>query len=266
MKEQPIVATSTPSPLLRVRDVHRNFGGLQALTGCTLDVFPGEICALVGPNGAGKSTLVSCVAGSLPVTSGQIFLDDKDVTRMPTYERARLGLVRTFQLSQEWPGMTVLENVLVAAADQEGETLWSALVNRRRLHAREREIVAKAREILAVFGLDHMRDDLAGTLSGGQKRLLELARVAMSRARIAFLDEPMAGINPSLRDRIIQRIRDLRTQGVTFVVIEHNLGIVGELCERVVVLAGGAVIAEGTLEELRQNTQVVEAYLGVANA
>ncbi len=266
MMLEPMAGAGTAAPLLRIRDVHRNFGGLQALTGCTLDVFPGEICALVGPNGAGKSTLVSCVAGSLPVTSGKIFFEDRDVTRLMTHQRARLGLIRTFQLSQEWPALTVLENVLVAAADQEGETLWSALFSRRRLHAREREIVAQAREILSVFGLDHMRDDLAGTLSGGQKRLLELARVAMSRARLAFLDEPMAGINPSLRDRIIQRIRDLRAQGVTFVVIEHDLGIVGELCERVIVLAGGAVIAEGSLAELRQNAQVVEAYLGVANA
>lgn len=249
--------------LLQVEGLVRNFGGLQALAGCSFAVRRGEICALVGPNGAGKSTAIACIAGALPCEAGRVLFVGRDITRLSPHERAMLGLVRTFQLSQEWPQLTVLENLLVVANHQKGESLAGALFARGRMHRSERENIERAEAILAEFGLAQKRDEYAGTLSGGQKRLLELARVAMAKARLALLDEPMAGVNPVLRTRVIQRIRDLRRQGVTFLIVEHDLAIVAELCERVIVMAAGKVLAEGTLEKLRRDSEVVEAYLGV---
>jgi ABC-type branched-subunit amino acid transport system ATPase component len=256
----------TPSerPLLDVVQLRKAFGGVDAVADCSLNVTTGEICGLIGPNGAGKSTVVGLIGGALRGDRGQVWFSGQDVTHWPAHRRARQGLLRTFQLSQEWPNLTVIENVLLAAPNQVGETLWSALGQRGRMVRQERKNWTEAEELLAVFGLAPLRDHLALTLSGGQKRLLELARIAMGRAKLALLDEPMAGVSPALRASIIGQIRAMQASGIAFMLVEHDLGVVGELCSRVIVMAAGRVLTEGTLSEVRQHPEVAAAYLGVS--
>lgn len=249
--------------LLEIRAVHRSFGGIKAVVDCSFNVRAGEVCGLIGPNGAGKSTVVGLVGGALRPDAGEVWFGGDSITSWPAHQRARRGLLRTFQLSQEWPRLTVIENLLAAAPEQVGDSLWSALGRRRRMLAQERENWARAEGLLESFGLLPLRDQLAGTLSGGQKRLLELARVAMARARLALLDEPMAGISPSLRPSVISQVKAMQRRGMAFLVVEHDLAVVAELCSRVVVMASGTVLTEGTLAEVRAHPEVVAAYLGV---
>jgi ABC-type branched-subunit amino acid transport system ATPase component len=256
--------TVSSRPLLDVVQVHKAFGGVEAVADCSFNVVEGEICGLIGPNGAGKSTAVGLIGGALRGDRGQVWFAEQDVTSWPAHRRARAGLLRTFQLSQEWPNLTVIENVLLAAPEQVGETLWSALSARRRMRRQEEENWGRAEHLLAVFGLTALRDQLAWTLSGGQKRLLELARIAMGRAKLALLDEPMAGVSPALRSSIISQIRDMQASGISFLLVEHDLGVVGELCSRVIVMAAGRVLTEGTLDEIRRHPEVAAAYLGVS--
>jgi ABC-type branched-subunit amino acid transport system ATPase component len=245
------------------------FGGVQAVRGATFSVPEGHVCALIGPNGAGKSTAVNLIAGTMPADDGRVCLGETDVTGWPANRIARAGLIRTYQLSREFGRLTVLENLMVAPAEQPGESLFNVFFRPGLVRAAEREHLERALQTLHTFGLYNLRDSYASDLSGGQKRLLELARsvMALSRAaepRVLLLDEPMAGVNPALIDRIGEHILQLREQGVTVLMVEHNLGVVERICDLVIVMAEGATLATGTMRELRDDPAVVRAYLGGA--
>lgn len=249
-------------PLLSVVDVVHSYGGLQAVSGCSFEVPAGTICGLIGPNGAGKTTLVDVVAGALHLQSGGVRYGGIDVGGWPPDRLARAGLIRTFQLSREFRRLTVLENVLVAATGRVDESLLGAVFRRGRIAAAERELVREARGLLEIFGLDSLRNDHAETLSGGQKRLLELARAVMARPKLLLLDEPMAGINPALVAQLEDHIRRLNAEGITFLMVEHNLGVVDRLCDPVVVMAEGRALAVGSMADHRRSDEVLSAYLG----
>jgi ABC-type branched-subunit amino acid transport system ATPase component len=255
--------TVTPADgLLVAAGLARRFGGVQALDGCTFAVAEGTITALIGPNGAGKTTLVNVVAGAIRPDAGRAYFAGQDITARPSHQIALRGLIRTFQLSREYPQLTVLENLMVSPQRQAGERLSVALLRPGRYRAEERAHLERAVQILDDFGLYGQRDEYAKNLSGGQKRLLELARAVMAGPRLLILDEPMAGINPALVDRLSAHMLRLRDEmGMTFLMVEHNLDVVERLCDHVVVMAVGRTLATGTMAELRQNSSVVTAYL-----
>lgn len=230
---------------LEVKDLRRFFGGIRAVAGVSFEVQPAEIVGIIGPNGSGKSTLFSLLSGTIAPTSGTIRLGDRDVTRMPAYRIARMGLGRTFQIPTPFTNMTVRENLLAAAV--EGD--WA--------NARSR-----ADEVLEALEITHVADDLAGTLSGGQLRLLEFGRVQMRDAEIILLDEVTAGVNPRLRQIILARVRALQEKGKTFLIIEHDMELVRSVCERIIVMDAGEIVFEGTFEEIASNEVVIDAYLG----
>lgn len=247
---------------LRCEELTKAFQGVRAVNGATFDVPEGQITALIGPNGAGKTTVVNILSGSMKCDSGTEFLGDKEVTNMESFEIARLGLMRTFQLSRELGGLTVLENLLVAPQLQPGESLFNVFFRPGTVRRAEQTNVERALEILGTYGLYSVRDNRARELSGGQKKLLEIARAVMASPRILLLDEPMAGVNPALIERIGGYILDLKAQGVTVLMVEHNLNVVEKICDHVIVLAEGRTLATGRLSELRANKEVVRAYLG----
>lgn len=216
---------------------------------------------MIGPNGAGKSTALSVIAGALPPTSGSVFFRGKEVGRLPSHRIARLGIIRTFQLSSEFARLSVLENLLVAAAGQQGESLSGALFKGRAWREQERTHVEQARALLTRFEMRDKENEYAGNLSGGQKRLLELMRALMAKPTLLLLDEPMAGVNPTLSRRIERHLLDLRDEGITMLMVEHELGTMERVCNPVVVMAQGRVIAQGTMEELRKHKDVLDAYL-----
>ncbi|MBF6605128.1 MAG: ABC transporter ATP-binding protein [Chloroflexi bacterium] len=263
LSPSPVAGGATPATgaLLSIRDLRRSYGGLQAVDGVSFDVRPGGIRGLIGPNGAGKSTVLGIVAGAIAPTGGTVTFDGRDVTSLAVHERARLGLTRTFQLSSEFPRLTVLENLLAATRHERGDSLWGALLGERYWGAVERELVERARELLARFGMEARESDYAGNLSGGQKRLVEIMRALMTRPRLLLLDEPMAGVHPNLAQSIATYLERLRDEGLTMLMVEHELSIVDRLCDPVVVMAQGRIIAEGTMAEVRRNEQVLEAYL-----
>jgi branched-chain amino acid transport system permease protein len=246
---------------LVVDRVRREFGGVVAIDEVSFEVSPGEIVGLVGPNGAGKSTFMAVIAGAIRATSGQVVFHGTDVTRWPEHRVARAGLVRTSQLSSEFQQLTVLENLLVAAPGQRGERFRSAVLPARSWRAQEARLVDEATGILDEFGMLGKANDYAGTLSGGQKRLLELMRVLMVHPKMILLDEPMAGINPGFVATVEAVLLDIRARGVDLVIAEHELDVVERLCDRVVVMAQGRVLARGSMDELRARPEVVEAYL-----
>jgi ABC-type branched-subunit amino acid transport system ATPase component len=247
--------------LLEVRDVVRAFGGLRAVDGASLDVEAGSITGLIGPNGAGKSTLFNCISGFLKPQSGSVFLDGRRIDRAAPHRIARSGLVRTFQTPRTLTRMTVLENVALAAPRNRGENLGGALTASAR--RREREVRARARELLELVGLDGHADELAGTLSGGQRKLLDLVRALMVAPRILLLDEPMAGVSPTLRVELLEHILALRDRdGLTLLIVEHDLDFVMRASDRVIVMNDGHVIAEGPPDEVRDDARVIDAYLG----
>jgi ABC-type branched-subunit amino acid transport system ATPase component len=237
-------------PIVEVCELAHHIGGVRAVSGATFVIERGTITGLIGPNGAGKSTTVNVIAGFLAPTAGRVVFDGQDITGWAAHRIARRGLVRTFQLSSECPRLTVLENLLIAAPDVGGTTPAGSLFGRRRWRRSEKLAVDAARELLLRFGLADAEDTYAGELSGGQKRLLEIMRGLMTRPSLLLLDEPFAGVG------------ELRDGGLTMVLIEHELGAVERLCDRIVVMALGRVIAEGTMQQLRANREVVDAYLG----
>lgn len=249
------------SALLEIDNVFCAFGGVQALAGCSFTVREGSITGLIGPNGAGKSTLIGVVAGAVNPDSGRVRFRGYDTTGWPDWKIARHGLTRTFQTSSEFPRMTVLENMMVGAISQRGETWWLALAGRWTWHKQELMALKRARQLLQQFELAGFEDHYAGELSGGQKRLLELARSLMAEPKLLLLDEPMAGVNPSLVHRLADHVERLRDEGVTVLLVEHELELVERLCDPIVTMVQGAVLAEGTMEQLREHEAVVEAYL-----
>ncbi len=252
---------------LSCEGITKAFQGVHAVNGAAFAVPGGQITALIGPNGAGKTTLVNILSGSMTCDRGQELIGSTDVTNWPSHKIAELALMRTFQLSRELGGLTVLENLLVAARDQAGERLWNIFLRPGLVRRQEKDNVERALDLLETYGLYRLRDARASDLSGGQKKLLEISRAVMASPKILLLDEPMAGVNPALIERIGGYIIDLKRDGVTVLMIEHNLNVVERICDHVIVLAEGRTLAEGRLSELRENEQVVKAYLGeVINA
>jgi ABC-type branched-subunit amino acid transport system ATPase component len=253
--------------ILGCKDIHKSFLGVKAVNGATFNVPKGQITALIGPNGAGKTTVVNILSGAMKSDSGSMYVGSVDTTNWESYKIARLGLMRTFQLSRELGDLTVLENLLVAPKHQAGESLFNIYFRPGYWKNEERSNIERALGILDTYGLYELRDSRARELSGGQKKLLEIARGVMAAPSILMLDEPMAGVNPVLIDRIGSYILDLKHQGVTVLMIEHNLNVVEKICDHVIVLAEGNTLATGRLVDLRANAAVVKAYLGeVINA
>jgi len=251
--------------MIVVEDVHKHFGGFHAVDGASLEIAEGSITGLIGPNGAGKTTLFNVIAGVLPPTSGRVHMGDEDITGLPPHELFHKGLLRTFQIAHEFASMTCRENLMMVPGGQSGETLWNTWVGRKRIADEERALRAKADEVLEFLTVEHLADEKAGQISGGQKKLLELGRTMMVDAKIVFLDEVGAGVNRTLLNTIGDAILRLnKERGYTFVVIEHDMDFVRQLNSFVTVLNEGKILAEGTLAELQDNPEVIEAYLGGA--
>lgn len=248
-------------PALRVAAVGRSFGGLRAVDECSFEVRSGTITGLIGPNGAGKSTMLNLLAGALRPDGGSIRFFGQEIAGLPAFKIARLGIARTFQLPSEFARMTVLENLMVAPLHQRGDSLWAALFGPRTWKGEERRHLESAWTLLRRFGLAALAHEYAGNLSGGQKRLLELARALQLKPRILLLDEPMAGVNPALIDQLAEYIADLKAEGLTVVMVEHEMGTVERLCNPIIVMAQGRVLAEGSMAEIRADPAVVRAYL-----
>jgi neutral amino acid transport system ATP-binding protein len=250
-----------PKPILAVKDVRRDFGGLKAVDGASFNALPGRITGLIGPNGAGKSTLIGIIGGQIKPSGGSITFEGRNITGLAPYRIARLGLVRTFQLSAEFSKLTVLENLLVAAPDQKGESLLGAELSRLYWGSSEDANVDVARAVLDRFEMTPKENELAGNLSGGQKRLLEIMRALMTKPKMLLLDEPFAGVNPTLAREIEQYLLDLRGEGLSMIMVEHELAVVERLCEPVVVMAQGKVISEGSMRDVSARQEVLDAYL-----
>ena len=250
-----------PRPLLVARGVSRHFEGMHAVDDVSIDLLPGHITGLIGPNGAGKSTLLAVLAGTLPVSAGTITFDGNDITGLPAFQRARRGLVRTFQLPSEFGQLTVLENLLAAAPSNRGDSLFGALLGRRYWGADEDRLVAQARALLERFRMSQKESDYASSLSGGQKRLVEIMRALMLQPRLLLLDEPMSGVHPSIVGEIAAYCEALRDEGLTILIVEHELHMIERLGNPVIVMAQGVVIGQGTMTALRQRREIVDAYL-----
>ena len=249
------------SVVLEAVRVSREFGGVRAVNDVSFVVRQGTLTGLIGPNGAGKSTLLAMLAGTLPVSSGRVLYLGEDVTAVPAFRRARLGLVRTFQLASEFKRLTVMENLVSSVPRNRGDSFFGAMAGRRYWGADERAAVARASALLERFGLADHANDYAGDLSGGQRRLVEIMRALMAQPRMLLLDEPMAGVHPNLARRIGNELVALCAEGMTILMVEHELAIMDEFCDPVVVMAEGSVLAEGTMAQLRGRQEVVEAYL-----
>jgi branched-chain amino acid transport system ATP-binding protein len=257
------VSAPTVTPALEVRDLTKHFGGVYAVEGCSFVAPLGQVTGLIGPNGAGKSTAIDLISGFTLPDRGTILFNGHRLEGLPPHRIARLGLIRTFQAPREWPGLTVLENVVMAQWDAGRESLFRGVVGLARpQRATATDELAKARQILAEFGLGDMRNERAGNLSGGQKRLVEFARIRMAEPQLVILDEPMGGVNPVLGERMALAIEGFIAAGTTVIVVEHNLPFIERVTEHVIVMAQGTVIAEGPFESLRKNQAVVDAYLG----
>ncbi|WP_163578185.1 ABC transporter ATP-binding protein [Halomonas faecis] len=249
--------------IIDVRHVNKAFGGLKVIDDCSIQVEQGSITGLIGPNGAGKSTLFNIIAGALPLDSGQVLLDGEDITNRPANELFHKGLLRTFQIAHEFSHMTALENLMVVPPNQAGENLFDAWLKPGMVRLQEAEVRRRALEVIDFIGLHHVRNELAGNLSGGQKKLLELGRTMMTDARVVLLDEIAAGVNRTLLGDLVSNIERLnREMGYTFLVIEHDMDMIARLCDPVIVLAQGSVMVQGTIEEIQNDPQVIEAYFG----
>jgi branched-chain amino acid transport system ATP-binding protein len=249
--------------LIDVQNVSKSFGGLVAVRDCSLSVKRGSITGLIGPNGAGKSTLFNLVAGNIVPDSGRIVFDGQDVTGMPPHELFGLGLLRTFQIAHEFSNMTALENLMVVPPHQQGENIFKAWFTPGAVRQRDAEVRRKANDVIDFLKLGHVKNELAGNLSGGQKKLLELGRTMMVDAKAVLLDEVAAGVNRTLLQDLAANIERMNHElGYTFFVIEHDMDLIGRLCDPVIVMAQGEKIAEGPMEEIRANPAIIEAYFG----
>jgi branched-chain amino acid transport system ATP-binding protein len=249
--------------MIVVEDLHRHFGGFRAVDGASLQIRTGTITGLIGPNGAGKTTLFNVIAGRLPPTSGRVLMDGEDITGLPPHVLFHKGLLRTFQIAHEFGSMTVRENLMMVPPNQAGERIWNSWFARGRVAAEEKRIREKADEVLDFLTISHLADQKASMISGGQKKLLELGRTMMVDAKIVFLDEVGAGVNRTLLNTIGDAIVRLnKERGYTFCVIEHDMDFIGRLCDPVICMAEGKVLAEGTVDEVKNDERVIEAYLG----
>jgi ABC-type branched-subunit amino acid transport system ATPase component len=250
------------TPLLSVHNLSRSFYGVQALRGASFDVMPGTITGLIGPNGAGKTTAFNAISGVIPPEGGRVTFDGHDITGLRPDQINRYGLVRTFQIARGFPSLTVLETLLLHGADQPGEKMAAALFSPGRARAREAELVERAQIVAKRLKLSHVLDNLSPALSGGQKKLLEIGRALMSDPKMILLDEPVAGVNPTLTREISERLEELRADGLTFLVVEHDMGLVARLCDPVVVMAQGTTLMQGSFAEIVADARVQDAYLG----
>ncbi|MBC7143769.1 MAG: ABC transporter ATP-binding protein [Thioclava marina] len=249
--------------MIRVEKLVKSFGGFRAVDGASLEIATGSITGLIGPNGAGKSTLFNVIAGVHAPTSGRVTMDGEDITGLAPHELFHKGLLRTFQIAHEFPSLSVRENLMMVPSGQAGETLWNTWFGRGRIRDEEAALLKKADEVLDFLTISHLKDEKAGNLSGGQKKLLELGRTMMVEAKIVFLDEVGAGVNRTLLNTIGDAIVRLnKERGYTFCVIEHDMDFIGRLCDPVIVMAEGKVLAEGSADHIMENEAVIEAYLG----
>ncbi|TNF88658.1 MAG: ABC transporter ATP-binding protein [Gammaproteobacteria bacterium] len=249
--------------MIRVDDVCKHFGGLKAVDHVSLEIAEGSITGLIGPNGAGKTTLFNTIAGLYAPTSGHVYLDDEDITGLRPHQLFNKGLLRTFQIAHEFSRLSVVENLMMVPAGQSGENLINAWFRRQQVAREEEKIHQRAQEVIDFLNLGHVANEIAGNLSGGQKKLLELGRTMMVDAKVVFLDEVGAGVNRSLLREIGDAIIKLNQEkNYTFCMIEHDMDFIGRMCDPVICMAEGAVLAEGTADEVKNNEEVIEAYLG----
>jgi branched-chain amino acid transport system ATP-binding protein len=249
--------------MIRVEDLQMHFGGIRAVDGASIEIERGSITGLIGPNGAGKSTLFNVIAGLFKPTSGHVWLDSEEVTGLSPHELFHKGLLRTFQIAHEFSTLTVRENLMMVPAQQPGEVLWDTWFHAARVRERERQVRLKADEVIEFLEIPHVADELAGNLSGGQKKLLELGRTMMVDAKIVFLDEVGAGVNRTLLNTIGDAILRLnKERGYTFCMVEHDMDFIGRLCDPVIVMAEGRVLTVGPPDAVMRNEAVIEAYLG----
>jgi branched-chain amino acid transport system ATP-binding protein len=260
-----MLAAPSPSqtkPILTVDDLQVHFGAVRAVDGLSFEVAGGTAVGLIGPNGAGKSTALKAIGGEVRPTSGAVLFDGSDLAGKRSHVAARHGLIRTFQLGGEFARLTVMENLLVAVPGLRGQSIWGALAGRRWWGAAQQAEVIRAREVLGRLELQNKEDEYASDLSGGQRKLVEIGRALMARPTMMLLDEPMAGVNRSLARRIEEALSALRDEGMTLLLVEHELGSVERLCDRVIVMAQGHQIADGNMGQLRSRQEVLDAYLG----
>jgi len=264
-RETAVTSDAIDSPLLEVDGLRKEFGGVVAVDGATFSVAEGSLTGLIGPNGAGKSTTFNCITGIHEPTGGRVTFDGRSITGLAPYTLADQGLVRTFQIARELSDMTVLENVMLAPGGQVGESVVRSVTPGLRgdVIRNEEGVRDRAWETLEFFEIDHLAHENAGNLSGGQRKLLEMARVLMTDPEMILLDEPLAGVNPTLEEKLLERIHELRReQGLTFLLVEHDMDVIMNNCEHIIVKHQGSVLAEGDAETITSDERVLEAYLG----
>jgi len=249
--------------ILRIKNLTKYFGGLAAVSNCSFNIKKGTITGIIGPNGSGKTTLFNLIAGNLNSSTGQVFFNDEDITNVPSYELFSKGILRTFQIAHEFTNLSVLENLMMVPANQSGEKLMTALLKPSLVRTEELKVKQKAQDVVDFLNLTHLSNELAGNLSGGQKKLLELGRTMMVNAKLVLLDEVGAGVNRTLLKDLGTAIYKLnKEEGYTFCMIEHDMEFISRLCDPVIVMAEGSVLFEGSAEEAKKDEKVIESYLG----
>ena len=254
------------SEILHVENISKFFGGLAAVNNCSLKIKKGSITGIIGPNGSGKTTLFNLIAGNLKSSKGSVIFNNENITNMPSYQLFSKGLLRTFQIAHEFSNLTVLENLMMVPSNQSGENLITALISPKLVEREEYQLKEKALEVIEFLNLKHLSNELAGNLSGGQKKLLELGRTMMVDAKLVLLDEVGAGVNRTLlKDLGTAILRLNKEKGYTFCMIEHDIDFISRMCNPVIVMSEGSVLFEGTSDEVKKNDKVIDSYLGRSN-